>query len=315
MKRFLLIIFILFSCFSAHARHVESALSAEKTHIDDFFENTPDLHPVDQLYLLELHIAYNEFSAQDAHRPLNLWYFRARYFSDEMGRFISRDPLGYVDGMSLYNGYFAERFWLDPSGKVTPTADNLSNGGLRFRENQNVIPSSNPRRSTIPPSRPVGPVSPVEPITPISPTNEPQTADDEIARWNLFKEAEMKEFNCANAAFFDFTPGYKYNSINSVLQELKKRGAKSISCSWKCPKGQRRIVFWLWTYTLNGKDLKEAGSNYHMIGGCYDTVCNLSNYDDTTAEKTTEKEQDVILNKPLQNGIRRKINKSCFCIN
>ena len=48
-----------------------------------------------------------------------LWYFRARYLNDEMGRFISRDPLGYVDGMSLYGAYFAERFALDPSGTFT----------------------------------------------------------------------------------------------------------------------------------------------------------------------------------------------------
>ena len=54
--------------------------------------------------------------SQDAHRPLNLWYFRARYFSDEMGRFISRDPLGYVDGFSLYGAYFAEGFGIDPWG-------------------------------------------------------------------------------------------------------------------------------------------------------------------------------------------------------
>ena len=39
-----------------------------------------------------------------------------RMFDPEVGRFISRDPLGYVDGMSLYNGYFAERFNVDPSG-------------------------------------------------------------------------------------------------------------------------------------------------------------------------------------------------------
>ena len=45
-----------------------------------------------------------------------LWYFRARYFSDELGGFISRDPLGYVDGMGLYAGYFAENFGRDPSG-------------------------------------------------------------------------------------------------------------------------------------------------------------------------------------------------------
>ena len=47
---------------------------------------------------------------------VELWHFRARYFSDELGRFTSRDPLGYVDGMNLYNGYFAEGFNLDPLG-------------------------------------------------------------------------------------------------------------------------------------------------------------------------------------------------------
>ena len=43
-----------------------------------------------------------------------LWYFRARYYDDQLGRFISRDPLGYVDGMSLYGGYFVPIFldWL-----------------------------------------------------------------------------------------------------------------------------------------------------------------------------------------------------------
>ena len=42
-------------------------------------------------------------------------YFRARYFDTDQGRFINRDPLGYVDGMGLYNGYFIPR-GLDPFG-------------------------------------------------------------------------------------------------------------------------------------------------------------------------------------------------------
>ena len=46
-----------------------------------------------------------------------LYYFRARYYDTEQGRFISRDPAGYVDGMGLYNGYFAMGFAMDPSGK------------------------------------------------------------------------------------------------------------------------------------------------------------------------------------------------------
>lgn len=39
-----------------------------------------------------------------------------RYYHSDYGRFVSRDPIGYVDGMSLYNAYFAERFALDPTG-------------------------------------------------------------------------------------------------------------------------------------------------------------------------------------------------------
>ena len=46
-----------------------------------------------------------------------LYYFRARYYDEDQGRFISRDPSGYVDGMGLYNGYFASRFAMDPTGE------------------------------------------------------------------------------------------------------------------------------------------------------------------------------------------------------
>ena len=46
---------------------------------------------------------------------LGHWYFRARYFDDTLGRFIARDPLGYVDGYSMYRGYFAPKY-MDPYG-------------------------------------------------------------------------------------------------------------------------------------------------------------------------------------------------------
>ena len=41
------------------------------------------------------------------------------FINVRMGRFISRDPLGYVDGMSLYGAYFAQGFALDPLGNMT----------------------------------------------------------------------------------------------------------------------------------------------------------------------------------------------------
>ena len=42
-------------------------------------------------------------------------YFRARYYSPQLGQFISRDPLGYVDGMSQYRAYFVPN-GMDPRG-------------------------------------------------------------------------------------------------------------------------------------------------------------------------------------------------------
>ena len=46
---------------------------------------------------------------------LNLHYFRARWFDSQLGRFTNRDPLQYVDGMSLYRGYLLPNN-LDHSG-------------------------------------------------------------------------------------------------------------------------------------------------------------------------------------------------------
>jgi len=49
-----------------------------------------------------------------------LHYFKGRYYDGLLGRFLNRDPLGYVDGYSLYAGYFAWGFGVDPSGMEPP---------------------------------------------------------------------------------------------------------------------------------------------------------------------------------------------------
>jgi RHS repeat-associated protein len=57
---------------------------------------------------------------------LRLYHFRARWYDPAPGGFVSRDPLGYVDGMSLYRGYFGVRgvdpdgtqWWLCPDGST-----------------------------------------------------------------------------------------------------------------------------------------------------------------------------------------------------
>ncbi|WDE95906.1 RHS repeat-associated core domain-containing protein [Lentisphaera profundi] len=73
----------------------------------------------------------------------DLYYFRARYYSTELGQFISRDPLEYVDGMNMYSGYFARVFAMDSQGTfceyckitlfvATPHLSAISKDGLNL---------------------------------------------------------------------------------------------------------------------------------------------------------------------------------------
>ena len=57
------------------------------------------------------------FTGRELDGETGLWYFRARYFDDGLGRFVGRDPLGYVDGLSMYRGYFVP-LGLDPTGML-----------------------------------------------------------------------------------------------------------------------------------------------------------------------------------------------------
>jgi RHS repeat-associated protein len=47
------------------------------------------------------------YTGREWDQALAMHFFRARWYDPLAGRFISRDPLGYVDGMGLYPGYFA----------------------------------------------------------------------------------------------------------------------------------------------------------------------------------------------------------------
>ena len=64
-------------------------------------------------------------------KEFGLIYNRARYLSPKLGRFLQRDPLGYVDGMSLYeyvgSGPVRRR---DPSGRTPTLVD--GRGAVRY---------------------------------------------------------------------------------------------------------------------------------------------------------------------------------------
>jgi RHS repeat-associated protein len=58
------------------------------------------------------------YTGREWDAELRLYHFRARWYDPATGGFVTRDPLGYVDGMSLYRGYFGVR-GLDPDGSMS----------------------------------------------------------------------------------------------------------------------------------------------------------------------------------------------------
>jgi len=59
----------------------------------------------------------------------NLYYYRARYFHPELGRFLQPDPKGYVDSMNLYQSFGQNGVnFIDPMGKKLIIA-----GGDRYQ--------------------------------------------------------------------------------------------------------------------------------------------------------------------------------------
>jgi RHS repeat-associated protein len=62
------------------------------------------------------------YTGQEWDAELRLHHFRARWYDPATGGFVSRDPLGYVDGMSHYRGYFASSA-VDPTGYLTWSID------------------------------------------------------------------------------------------------------------------------------------------------------------------------------------------------
>lgn len=96
---------------------VLSVVDNDKDGLEDTPLDLADNFYVDsQLASVEFGNVY-QFTARRFDIETGLYYFRARYYNSKQGRFISRDPLGYIDGANLYAGYFVMWMKTDPTGK------------------------------------------------------------------------------------------------------------------------------------------------------------------------------------------------------
>ncbi len=58
------------------------------------------------------------YTGREWDADLSLYHYRARMYDAVAGRFINRDPLGYVDGLALYGNYFGTSS-IDPLGNFS----------------------------------------------------------------------------------------------------------------------------------------------------------------------------------------------------
>jgi RHS repeat-associated protein len=112
-----------------------------------------------------------------------LYYVRNRYYSPLLGKFISPDPLDYVDGMNVYayvNGNTANL--VDPMGTHWDEEDERRLHPDSSSGNRSVPPPPRPLPSFPIPRIPLRPPAPLVPLVPLLPYGSPPRRPTEMQR-------------------------------------------------------------------------------------------------------------------------------------
>jgi RHS repeat-associated protein len=82
----------------------------DKIDYDSFGNRKPGVHLISQPY---------SYTGREWDKETGLYYYRARYYDPGVGRFISKDPIGFKGGINLYNYVGGNPVnFIDSSGEV-----------------------------------------------------------------------------------------------------------------------------------------------------------------------------------------------------
>lgn len=177
------------------------------------------------------------YTGQRLDTESGLQYYRARYFDNDMGRFLNRDPIGYVDGSNLYRGYFVNG-GVDPFGledEVTLNSNQLGVSEYRtgspyhqLTSGYDLVIPETIRTDDIP----EGSNFPIRPSVDL--LEDPNVYDPKKVGRSLIRER--------------IGGGYTYISSNAIYSPWAKISCRDVECgsttSWSCfpftyPKYQR----------------------------------------------------------------------------
>jgi RHS repeat-associated protein len=97
------------------------------------------------------------YTGREWDATLGLHHFRARWMSPSAGKFLGRDPIGFLDGMNLYGIYFVLS-GADPSGLESKTFDIVAKSFINGAKPAGFII---PDRPGFPPGLPGGGITPI----------------------------------------------------------------------------------------------------------------------------------------------------------
>ena len=82
-----------------------------QTYSYDSFGNIPQTGSISQPYA---------FTSREYDSETGMYFYRARYYDSKVGRFVTKDPIGFAGGDENLYAYVGNNpvIWIDPSGKV-----------------------------------------------------------------------------------------------------------------------------------------------------------------------------------------------------